>query len=197
MCARVVLNSSSKRKRRRREEDAADSAIQCALRERAHLLAMRRLDACPGAADTVERARTAARARRAAVAGLDDRLRATHRAAIMADHAVLRDMHEGVQREAQAYAARIRQAARARRAMVLAGRQGGGGNSRGEYERRIQMLLMGETPPRRSRVRAAADVAAANSGPIGTHGLHSGEDKVHRSSADARTASPLPPHYAD
>ena len=53
------------------------------------------------------------------------------------------------------------------------------------------MLLMGETPPRRSRVRAAADVAAANSGPIGTHGLHSGEDEVHRSSADARTASPL------
>jgi hypothetical protein len=47
----------------------------------------------------------------------------------MADHAVLRDMHEGVQREAQAYAARIRQAARARRAMVLAGRQG----RRGEF----------------------------------------------------------------
>ena len=186
-----------KRKRRRREEDAADSAIQCALRERAHLLAMRRLDACPGAADTVERARTAARARRAAVAGLDDRLRATHRAAIMADHAVLRDMHEGVQREAQAYAARIRQAARARRAMVLAGRQGGGGNSRGEHERRVQMLLRGETPPRRSRVRAAANVAAANSGPIGTHGLHSGEDEVHRSSADARMVSPLPPPYAD
>jgi hypothetical protein len=115
----------------------------------------------------------------------------------MADHAVLRDMHEGVQREAQAYAARIRQAARARRAMVLAGRQGGGGNSRGEHERRVQMLLRGETPPRRSRVRAAADVAAANSGPIGTHGLHSGEDEVHRSSADARTASPLPPPYAD
>ena len=105
-------------------------------------------------------------------------------------------MHEGVQREAQAYAARIRQAARARRAMVLAGWKGDGGHSRGEHERRVQMLLMGETPPRRSRVRAAADVAAANSGPIGTHGLHSGEDEVHRSSADARTASPLPPHYA-
>ena len=59
------------------------------------------------------------------------------------------------------------------------------------------MLLMGKTPPRRSRVRAAADVAAANSGPIGTHGLHSGEDEVHRSSADARTASPLLPHSAD
>ena len=56
------------------------------------------------------------------------------------------------------------------------------------------MLLMGETPPRRSRVRAAADVAAANSGPIGTHELHSGEDEVHRSNADARTRRLLFPH---
>ena len=45
-----------------------------------------------------------------------------------------------------------------------------------EYERRVQLLLTGVTPPRRSRVRAAAAEAAANSGPIGTAGLHSGEE---------------------
>ena len=47
-----------------------------------------------------------------------------------------------------------------------------------------QMLLTGVTPPRRSRVRAAAAVAAANSGPIGTHGLQSGVksgEEMHRS----------------
>ena len=36
------------------------------------------------------------------------------------------------------------------------------------HEKRVQLLLTGDTPPRRSRVRAAAAVAAANSGPIGT-----------------------------
>ena len=41
---------------------------------------------------------------------------------------------------------RICEAARARRAMVLAGRKGRGGNSRVEHERRVQMLLTGETP---------------------------------------------------
>ena len=55
----------------------------------------------------------------------------------------------------------------------------------------FSVLLMGKTPPRRSRVRAAADVAAANSGPIGTHRLLSGEE-MHRSSKEARTAPPLP-----
>jgi len=50
-----------------------------------------------------------------------------------------------------------------------------------EYERRVQLLLTGHgvtgvTPPRRSRVRAAAAEAAANSGPIGTTDLHSGEE---------------------
>ena len=52
------------------------------------------------------------------------------------------------------------------------------------HERRVQMLLTGVTPPRRSRVRAAAAVAAANSGPIGTHGLQSGVksgEEMHRS----------------
>ena len=37
-------------------------------------------------------------------AGLDDRLRATHRAAIMAEHAVLRAIHKGAQQEVQASA---------------------------------------------------------------------------------------------
>ena len=58
-------------------------------------------------------------------------------------------------------------------------------------------LNLGQGTHARGFPAAAADVAAANSGPIGTHGLHSGEDEVHRSSADARTASPLPPPYAD
>ena len=52
------------------------------------------------------------------------------------------------------------------------------------HERRVQMLLTGVTPPRRSRVRAAAAVAAANSGPIGTHGLQPGVksgEEMHRS----------------
>jgi len=67
---------------------------------------MRRLKSCPGAADTVERARIAARARRAAVAGLDDRLRAAHRVAhramIVASHApAFRAENEGAQQEAR------------------------------------------------------------------------------------------------
>ena len=40
------------------------------------------------------------------------------------------------------------------------------------HERRVQLLLTGVTPPRRSRVRAAAAVAAADSGPIGTTGFY-------------------------
>ena len=173
------------------------SGVQCAHRERAHILAMRRLHACPGAVDTVERARLAARARRAAVAGLDDRLRASRRAALNAHHDTLRAAQEKAQRGDQEFIERSRAAARAWRESARARRAEVPGGVRGEYERRVHLLLTGTTPPRRSRVRAAADVAAANSGPIGTHGLHSGEDEVHRTSADARTASPLPPHSAD
>jgi hypothetical protein len=39
------------------------------------------------------------------------------------------------------------------------------------YVRQVTLLLRGETPPRRARVRAAAAAAAASSGPIGTIGL--------------------------
>ena len=65
-----------------------------------------------------------------------------------------------------------------------------------------QMLLTGVTPPRRSRVRAAAAVAAANSGPIGTHGLQPGVksgEEMHRSTLQAQkigrwTAPPVFSH---
>ena len=56
----------------------------------------------------------------------------------------------------------------------------------------VAVLLTGVTPPRRSRVRAAAAVAAANSGPIGTHGLQSGVksgEEMHRST-QAQKLSP-------
>ena len=181
-----------KRKRRLHDDAAAVTAIRCAQRERAHLLATRRLAACPGAADTVERARLAARARRATVVGLDDQVRDLRRAAGMANHDILRVAHEEAQREVQEFTERSRAAARAWRASALARRRG----TREEYERRVQLLLTGVTPPRRSRVRAAAAEAAANSGPIGTTGIHSGEEG-HQSGADARPALSLPPSFAD
>jgi hypothetical protein len=53
------------------------------------------------------------------------------------------------------------------------------GNPQVEHERRVHMLLTGAIPTRRSRVRAAAAVAAANSGPLSTNGLYSGE-AMHR-----------------
>ncbi len=155
-----------------REDAAAATAIQCAQRERAHLLAMRRLADCPGAADMVERARLAARARRATVVGLEDQVRDSRRAAGMANHDALRVAHEEVQREGQEFLERSKAAARAWRASALARRRG----TRVEYEKRVQLLLTGVTPPRRSRVRAAAAEAAANSGPIGTTGIHSGAE---------------------
>ena len=176
-----------RRKRRLRDDAAAGVAIQCAQRERAHLLAMRRLAACPGAADMVERARLAARARRATVAGLDDQLRASRRDAILANHDALRVAHEEAQRDGQEFIERSRAAARAWRASALARR----GGTRVAYERRVQLLLTGATPPRRSRIRATAAEAAANSGPIGTTGLHSGEEG-HQTGADARQALSSP-----
>ena len=181
-----------RRKRRLREDAAAATAIQCAQRERAHLLAMRRLADCPGAADMVERARLAARARRATVVGLEDQVRDSRRAAGMANHDALRVAHEEVQREGQEFLERSKAAARAWRASALARRRG----TRVEYEKRVQLLLTGVTPPRRSRVRAAAAEAAANSGPIGTTGIHSGDGR-HQSGADARSALSPPPSSAD
>ena len=91
-------------------------------RERVHLLAMRRLHACPGAVETVERARLAARARRAAVAGLDDRLRASRRAALNAHHDTLRAAQEKAQRGDQEIIERSRAAARAWRESARARR---------------------------------------------------------------------------
>jgi hypothetical protein len=181
-----------RRKRRLREDAAAATAIQCAQRERAHLLAMRRLADCPGAADMVERARLAARARRATVVGLEDQVRDSRRAAGMANHDALRVAHEEVQREGQEFLERSKAAARAWRASALARKRG----TRVEYEKRVQLLLTGVTPPRRSRVRAAAAEAAANSGPIGTTGIHWGE-VGHQSGADAGLALSLPPSSAD
>ena len=78
------------RKRRRREEHEADSTVQ-------FLLAKRRLDACPGAADMVTWARAAARRCRVLVTSRDDRLRATRRSAIVADYIALRHEVEGAQ----------------------------------------------------------------------------------------------------
>ena len=130
--------------------------------------------ACPGAADTVERARLAARARCAAVAGLDKST--TGFAA------------EEAQRE---FIERSRAVAR----LCTRSASGGTGRHTGAHERRVQLLLTGVTPPRRSRVRTAAAVAAANSGPIGTTGIQSGEDG-HRPSTDAREVVFLPPSSA-
>ena len=130
--------------------------------------------------------------RRAAVAGLDDQVRDSRRAAGMADHDTLRVAHEEAQREGQEFLERSKAAARAWRAVALARRRG----TRAEHEKRVQLLLTGVTPPRRSRVRAAAAEAAANSGPIGTTGIHSGE-AGHQSGADAGPAFSLPPSSAD
>ena len=134
---------------------------------------------------------------RASGAALDDRLRASRRAALNANLDTLRAAQEEAQREDREFIERARAAARSWRDAARARRAEASGGVRGAYERRVHLLLIGTTPPRRSRVRAAADRAAANSGPIGTHELHSGEDEVHRASADARTASPLLPHSAD
>ena len=185
-----------KRKRRLRDDAAAGTAIQCAQRERAHLLAMRRLQACPGAANTVERARLAARARRAAVAGLDERLRVSRRAVLVAQHDALRAEQEEAQQGEREFLEYSRAAARAWRDSVRARRSGISGDIRGAHERRVQLLLTGVTPPRRSRIRAAAAVAAANSGPIDTTGIQSGED-WRRPGTDARVVVSLPPSSAD
>jgi hypothetical protein len=75
---------------------------------------------------------------------------------------------------------RRRAFARARRAAVLAARVQGVPRVRYVpplevlrvvHVRQVTLLLRGETPPRRARVRAAAAAAAASSGPIGTIGL--------------------------
>ena len=146
-------------KRRRREEDAADSTIQ-------YLLTKRRLVACLGAADMVARARAAARACRARVQSLDDRTRATRRSAAVASYIALRIEVEGAQHGAQEILLRMRTAARDRRSGVIARRMGHEGHPRVGYQR---VRLVGVTPRRRSRVRAAASEAAAKSGPIYRH----------------------------
>ena len=64
------------------------------------------------------------------------------------------------------------------------------------YERQVRIRLVGVTPPRRSRVRAAASEAAANSGHIGTTGIQSGEEGQW-SGTDAIPALSLPPSFAD
>jgi hypothetical protein len=168
------------RKRRRREEQEADSTVQ-------FLLAKRRLDACPGAADMVDRARAAARRCRANVLSLDDRLRATRRSAIVASYMALRREVAGASHAVQEIVLRMRG--------VPARRLHGPPPWMG-YERRVRIRLTGLTPPRRSRVRAAAAVAAANSGPIGSSAIHSGEGG-HQAGADASSVLSLPPRSAD
>ena len=174
---RVLLG---RRKRRRQADAAADDAIQHALWERAHVHNMALLASRPGAADMVSRARDAARKRRADVAALEPHQRAVRHAAIMADYATLRaasrtalqDFQARVDRrrqEALDTAARARASARAYRAAVIAARMQG--EPRAAHVRRVMLILVGETTPRRARVRAAAAAAAANSGPIGTTGL--------------------------
>ena len=163
---------TTRRTARRREEGAASAAIQCALREREHVHAMRLLASRPDAAAAVARVRDAARARRAAVASMDPMQRAARHAMRMAGTTALQDLLAevaGRRREAHDTAARIRGFARARRAAVLAARMLGG--TRTVHVRRVTLLLAGETAPRHARVRAAAAAAAANSGPIGTIGL--------------------------
>ena len=148
------------------------AAIQCALREREHVHAMRLLASRPDAAAAVARVRDAARARRAAVASMDPMQRAARHAMRMAGTTALQDLLAevaGRRREAHDTAERIRGFARARRAAVLAARMLGG--TRTVHVRRVTLLLAGETAPRHARVRAAAAAAAANSGPIGTIGL--------------------------
>jgi hypothetical protein len=76
---------TTRRTARRREEGAAGAAIQCALREREHVHAMRLLVSRPDAAAAVARVCDAARARRVAVASMD-RLRSLHRYSLTTDH---------------------------------------------------------------------------------------------------------------
>jgi hypothetical protein len=163
---------TTRRAARRRERGAAGAAIQCALREREHVHAMRLLASRPDAAAAVARVCAAARARRAAVASMDPMQRAARHALRLAGTTALQDLLAevaGRRREAHDTAARLRDFARARRAAVLAARMLGG--VRTVHVRRVTLLLAGETAPRRARVRAAAAAAAANSGPIGTIGL--------------------------
>ena len=91
---------------------------------------------------------------------------------------------------------RMRTAARDRRRGVIARRAGLEGYPRAGYERQVRLRLAGVTPLRRSRIRAAASEAAANSGPIGTTGIQSGEEGQW-SGTDASPALSLPPSLAD
>ena len=162
-----------------------------------YLLTKRRLDACTGAADVVARARAAARACRARVQSLDDRTRATRRSAAVASYFALRIEVEGAQRGAREILLRMRTAARDRRRGVIARRMMGHmGHSRAGYEGQVRLRLVGVTSPRRSRIRAAASEAAANSGPIGTTGIQSGGEGQW-SGTDASPALSLPPSFAD
>ena len=163
---------TAQRAHRRRADGAADAAIQCALQERERLHATRLLASHPDAAETVSRARDAARARRAAVASLDPQQRAARHAMSMAGTTALQDVMAELderRREAHNIAHRMGDLARARRAAVTAARLTGG--TRAVHVRRVTLLLVGETALRRARVRAAAAAAAANSGPIDTTGL--------------------------
>ena len=139
---------------------------------------MRLLASRPDAADLVSRVRDAARKRRAEVAALEPQQRAVRHAAIVADYTALRaasrtalqDFQVRIDRwrqEALDTAARARASARAYRAAVIAARAQGE-EPRAVHVRRVILLLLGETTPRRARVRAAAAAAAAISGPIGT-----------------------------
>ena len=138
-----------------------------------------------------------ARASRARVQSLDDHTRATRRSAAVAGYLALRIEVEGVRRGAQEILLRMRTAARDRRRGVIARRMMGHmGHPRAVYEGRVSLRLVGVTAPRRSRIRAAASEAAANSGPIGTTGIQSGEEGQ-RSGTDASPALSLPPSFAD
>jgi hypothetical protein len=170
---RVLLG---RRKRRRQADAAADDAIQHALWERAHVHDMAVLASRPDAAAMVSRARDAARVRRRTVAAMDPPLRAARRAASAAEYTALQAFRARRQQDED----RQRAFARARRAAVLAARAQGVQRvryvpppevPREVHVRQVTLLLRGETPPRRARVRAAAAAAAASSGPIGTIGL--------------------------
>jgi len=113
----------------------------------------------------------------------------------VASYTALRREVAGAHHAVQEIVLRMRTAARDMRRGVLARRLHGGPPRIG-YERRVRIRLVGVTPPRRSRVRAAAAVTAANSGPIGTSAIHSGE-VGHQTGADASPALSLPPSFAD
>jgi hypothetical protein len=171
---RVLLG---RRKRRRQADAVADDAIQHALWERAHVHDMAVLASRPDAAAMVSRARDAARVRRRIVAAMDPPLRAARRAASAAEYTALQAFRARRQQDED----RQRAFARARRAAVLAAPRAQGVPRvryvlppevpREVHVRQVTLLLRGETPPRRARVRAAAAAAAASSGPIGTIGL--------------------------